>query len=109
MKVFRYTSFSNKLHTKRNSTQQCNNRSDQHVHERPISPDLTFRNPVRWTAANRALGILIHEMLTGEPPFGYGGGDELMQLIVAGLPGFDSAGDAANEGSEGPRFLPIVR
>lgn len=33
----------------------------------------------------RALGVLIHEMFTGEPPFGYGG-DDLPQRIVAGLP-----------------------
>lgn len=33
----------------------------------------------------RALGILIHEMLHGEPPFGYGGPD-LPRRIAAGLP-----------------------
>ena len=33
----------------------------------------------------RALGILIHEMLNGEPPFGYGG-DDLPHRIAAGLP-----------------------
>lgn len=72
-------------------------------------PDLTFRNPARWTASCRALGILVHEMVTGEPPFGYGGGDELFQRIVAGLPALDLGNDELGAGSDGPKFLPIVR
>ena len=48
-------------------------------------------------------------MLTGEPPFGYEGGDELLQRIVAGLPGLDPENDEVDAGSDNSRFIPIVR
>lgn len=69
----------------------------------------------------RALGILIHEMLTGEPPFGYGGGDDLLTRISAGLPDDDDGDNnadpgktrvedgAAEETGQSASFLPIVR
>lgn len=69
----------------------------------------TIGNPTDGIAINRALGILVHEMLTGEPPFGYEGGDELLQRIVAGLPGLDSENDEVDAGSDNSRFIPIVR
>lgn len=79
-------------------------------------------------AARRALGILIHEMLHGEPPFGYNA-DDLPQKITAGLPretrssedvsvkatgdpvdsGVTARYDVGGEGSDKPEFLPIVR
>lgn len=44
-----------------------------------------YRRPHLFSAKLRALGILIHEMVAGEPPFGYGG-DGLLARISAGLP-----------------------
>lgn len=75
---------------------------------------------------HRALGVLIHEMLTGKPPFGYEG-PELPQRILKGIyPPPTDESDAARrptgQGSESQRscfdtgnvagpesFLPIVR
>lgn len=47
----------------------------------------------------RALGILIHEMLTATPPFGYHGGEDLQRRIAAGIPSRRGSSEA-NEGDK---------
>lgn len=47
----------------------------------------------------RALGILIHEMLTATPPFGYHGGEDLKRRITAGIPSRRGSSEA-NEGDK---------
>ena len=61
----------------------------------------------------RALGILTHEMLHGEPPFGYGGPD-LPRCIAAGLPTgaphrAENIPTARSDTDDGGKFLPVVR
>eukprot|EP00903_Cladosiphon_okamuranus_P018679 g17193.t1 len=74
-----------------------------------MAPEMVSREGHGYAVDWWALGILIHEMLTGAPPFGYGGGDALLQRIVAGLSELDSRNDGVAASSDEPRFLPIVR
>lgn len=73
-----------------------------------LDKDLIISRLYHGIVAYRALGILIHEMLNGEPPFGYGG-DGLLQRIVGGLPRLDSINDGDGAGSDDARLFPIVR
>lgn len=77
------------------------------------SQGLEFRLSAIPAAARRALGILVHEMVNGEPPFGYGG-DDLTQRITAGLPRDTPPGPGEREDEDyrnvdEPKVLPIVR
>ncbi|CAM9522317.1 unnamed protein product [Ectocarpus sp. 6 AP-2014] len=78
-----------------------------------MAPEMVSREGHGMAVDWWALGILVHEMVNGEPPFGYGG-DYLTQRITAGLPRdtFPESGERADKdyrNVDEPKVLPIVR
>ncbi|CAN0156305.1 unnamed protein product [Scytosiphon promiscuus] len=76
-----------------------------------MAPEMVSRTGHGLAVDWWSLGILIHEMLNGEPPFGYKA-DDLPQRITAGLPREKNCGENARvqtNGADEAVFLSIVR